>query len=110
MSCTLEGRDVPYDLVNLIVFQLVKNAVRADQEVVKSVSAIRFEYYIWLAGDTIVDAAETLNFGLSIAESPADGQSAWEDSIRTHKRVLFIVRFIIWRRFYSHLMNLVGRH
>jgi hypothetical protein len=54
----LEGCDVPYDLVYLLVLQLVKDAIRANQKVVERLRAIRLKDYVRLARYAVLDPAE----------------------------------------------------
>lgn len=50
------------------------------------------------------------NFGFTVSECPTHGQPAWEDSVRSDKRILFFVGIVFWRLEYPDLLDLAGWH
>ena len=102
---------VPHNLVDLVVLQLIKNAIRCDHNVVQIVDTALFVSGLRFASDNASHAAKMRELGLAIAERPAHGETAREDSIWTNERVfLFVAIFFIWQRLLPDLLRSGCRH
>ena len=83
--------DVPNDLIDCIIIQLVEDSIRANQHIVKAVNAIFFIDDLRLTGDNSFAATQETNLGLTVTESTADRESTREDSVRPHKWVIIVI-------------------
>lgn len=89
---------VPDNLVDLIVLELVEDAVRCDQSVVEVVYTALLMGGLWLTSDHASESAEMRKFSLAITESSTDGEPSWEDTIRSNEGVFFLVTVLFLRQ------------
>lgn len=104
------GGCVPDHLVDLLVLEAVKNAVRADQDVVQPLSTVLLEYDFRVAYDDAARTAQMGKLGLTVSESAADGKPSRKYAVRADKRVVLVVRVICWWHILPHLLRLGCRH
>ena len=102
---------IPHDLVDLVVLQLVKDTIGSDQCVVEVVDPALLVCRFRFASDHASHPTKMGKLGLTVSESPTDGQSAREDTIRTNEGVLLFITVIFKRySFLSNLLSCCGRH
>lgn len=85
------GCHIPNNLIDLVVLQFVKDTVGSDQSVVEVVHAALLVCCFGFASDNATHASKMRKFGLTVAKSPTDGQSAREDAVRTNKGVFLFI-------------------
>lgn len=110
MPRALESRDIPNDLIDLVVLKLVKNPVRSDNDVIEGVRGIGFSDDLRQASYTVLNAAVGRDLCLCIAERSTDAQSAREDSVRADEGIFFILAVVLRRLLNLDLVNHIGRH
>ena len=97
---------VPYDLVYLVVFQLVKYTIGPNQQVVVLIDSILLVYNLRLANDHSFLSSKVSELSLTITKRPANGETAREHSVRANEGVVFIIRIFGWR--HCLLLNLLS--
>ena len=98
--------DFPNDAVDFIVLHFIKDAIRADESIVKLVGAANIMRDLRLTGHHALDASKIGQFGLTVAKSTADRETSREDSIGTHEGILFVVT--VFRRWHALLPDLLS--
>ena len=108
MLSSLKGGNVPYYLIDLLVLQLVENAVGPDNYVVKSLSAVWLVCHVWKTNNAVRDASQRLHLCFNVPKSSTHTQSTWINSIRANKRIIVFVRIRLGRGIHFHLLDLIG--
>ena len=102
---------IPDNLVDLVVFKLVKDAIRSDQSIVEIVNTALLMCGLWLAGDNASHPTQVQKLRLAIAKSPADGEAAWEYSVGSNEWVLLLIAVLLLRQYLlPHLLRRSRRH
>jgi len=73
VASPLESSDIPHNLVQLVILELVIDAIGADYNVVECRGGIRYSYHIRYAAYTILNATKTRNFSLCVSKCAAHG-------------------------------------
>ena len=108
---TRPGGDVPHDLVDLVVLQLVEDAVGGDERVVEVVDPALLVGGLGLARHDAAHAPQVRQLGLAVAERAADGETAGEDAIRADEGVLLLVAVLFeGHRVLADLLRRGRRH
>ena len=100
----VHGNSAPYDIVHLVCWQLVKDAIWAREYVVKLLATILLIIEVWCADYYVGVATELMVLGLQVAEGPAHGESSRKDTIGPNQRIVHRVLFL-WRLIYSYLLQ-----
>ena len=64
--------DIPDDLIDLVVFELVKDAIGTYQNVVQVVNTALLECCLWITGHDSLEPTKASQFSLAIAKSAAN--------------------------------------
>ena len=103
---TCLSRDFPDNAIDAVVLDFVKDAIRADQDVVKVVAASYFVSDLGLTSYDALNTPEMGQFSLAVTESTADRETTREDAVGSHEGVLFVVA--IFGRGHFFLTDLLG--
>ena len=102
---------IPNNLVDLVVFKLIKNAIGSDHCVVKVVDTALLIRGLRIARDNASHPTKMRKLGLTVAKCPTDGKTTGEDTIWTNERVFFLITiFLVRYRLLSDLLRSCGRH
>ena len=88
---SLPCRDIPHNLVYLIIFQLVKYAVRSYKKIVVLVHSILLIDHLWCANNYSLCTSKMCKFGFTVTKSTADRESTRENTIWSNKWVVFVI-------------------
>ena len=84
-------RDIPHNLVYLIIFQLVKYAVWSYKKIIVLVHSILLIDHFWCTNDYSLCASKMCKFRFTVTKSTADWEPTWENTIWSNKWVVFVI-------------------
>ena len=84
-------RNIPHNLVYLIIFQLVKDAIWSYEKIVVLVHSILLIDHLWCANNYSLCTSKMSKFRFTVTKSTADREPTWENTIWSNKWVVFVI-------------------